>query len=115
MTYLRRSFWVIRCSLWGSILTAYDIHSGKQLWVQRIGGQISATPVSFDGLAFFIDEAGKTVVIDPESSEKVVATNFVGATGEELFRSSIVPCNGQLFIRSDRRLYCVGTVRSGAE
>ena len=98
---------MLAMGLRSSVLTAYDARSGAEQWVKRIGGQISASPIAFGDRAFFIDETGKTLVIDPNSEQKVVATNVLGADRNELFRASITPCQGQLFIRSDRNLYCI--------
>ncbi len=100
---------VLLIGLRGAILTCYDRQNGDELWVKRIGGQASASPIAYDGLAFFIVESGETVVIDPKSEEKIIAINSVGAADDELFRASITPSDGQLFLRSDRNLYCVGT------
>jgi outer membrane protein assembly factor BamB len=100
---------VLLIGLRGAILTCYDRQNGDELWVNRIGGQASASPIAYDGLAFFIVESGETVVIDPKSEEKIIATNSVGAADDELFRASITPSDGQLFLRSDQNLYCVGT------
>ena len=91
----------------GGILTAYDKSDGSEIWVKRLDGQVSASPVSYDGLAFFITESGDTVVIDPKSEEKIIGRNPVGGTEGELFRASITPLDGQLFLRSDQYLYCV--------
>lgn len=95
-------------SLRSSILTAYDTTTGKELWEKRIGGQISASPIAFGGRAFFIDEKGKTLVIDPQAASPIVGTNELIAQDDELFRASITPYEGQLFIRSTRNLYCIG-------
>lgn len=92
----------------GGILTAYSTSDGEELWTERIGGQVSASPVSYDGLAFFLTESGDTVVVDPKAEKKIIATNSIGATEDELFRASITPNNGQLLLRSDQCLYCVG-------
>ena len=99
---------VLVMSLRGAILTGYDKHSGVELWRIRTGGEVSASPISYDGLAFFISVSGKTVVVDPQFA-KVIATNSITAPIDEYFRSSLTPSEGQLFIRSDRNLYCVGT------
>ena len=98
---------VLAVGLRGAILTAYDAHDGKELWVKRLGGQIASSPVAFNGRAFFIDDNGKTVVVAPDSEPAVVATNFLGAAEGEQFRASITPCRGQLFVRSNRYLYCI--------
>ena len=90
------------------ILTCYDSPTGKQLWQERIGGNFSAAPVSFAGLAFFISEAGETVVVKPGDKPNIVATNKLNAADDEIFRASITPSDGQLFVRSDQVLYCIG-------
>lgn len=99
---------VLMMSLRPDALTAYDASSGKELWKLRVGGQASSSPIASEGVAYFLTEAGETVVVDPKSEERIVARNKVGAAPGELFRASITPCEGQLFIRSDRMLYCVG-------
>jgi len=99
---------VLLMSLRPDALTAYDAASGKELWKQRAGGQVSASPVAYDGLAFILTEAGETLVVDPKSDAKIVARNSVGAAKGEMFRASLTPCDGRIYIRSDRFLYCVG-------
>ncbi|MCA9127997.1 MAG: PQQ-binding-like beta-propeller repeat protein [Planctomycetales bacterium] len=98
---------MLAMGLRSSILTAYDAKSGKELWNKRIGGQISASPIAYGGYAFFIDENGKTIVVDPNSAEKVIAQNTIGAASGELFRASITPFRSELFIRSNDNLYCI--------
>ena len=104
---------VLLMSLRPDVLTAYDAASGKELWKQRVGGQVSSSPVSYGGLAFLVTEAGETLVVDPKSEEKIVARNKVGPVKGEVFRASLTPSDGQVFIRSDRTLYCVGKRKSG--
>lgn len=104
---------ILLMSLKPDLLSAYDAASGKELWKQRVGGQVSASPVSYDGLAFLILENGETIVVDPKSEEHIVARNKVGAVKGELFRATLTPSDGQVFIRSDRTLYCIGKRKSG--
>jgi outer membrane protein assembly factor BamB len=99
---------VLLMSLNPDVVSAYDAKSGQELWKQRVGGQSSASPISYEGKAFFITEAGETVVVDPKSDERIVGRNTVGAVKGELFRASITPFDGQVFIRSDKFLYCIG-------
>lgn len=103
---------VLIMSLRPDAVTAYDGTNGQELWKERVGGQVSASPISYNGLAFFIRESGETVVVDPKSEKRIVARNAVGATNDEIFRASITPSDGQVFIRSDRFLYCVGKRKS---
>ncbi len=98
-----------------ALLTAYNKRNGEEVWKIRIGGHASASPISYDGLAIFITEAGDTFVIDPRADGKVIAKNSLRGESDEIFRASITPSNGQLFIRSDQNLYCVGTRRERKE
>ncbi len=97
----------------GAILTAYDRNNGSELWAKRIDGQVSASPVSYDGLAFFLTESGDTVVVDPQSEEKIIAVNSLAATQDEFFRASITPCDGKLYLRSDQCLYRIDNAPGG--
>ena len=101
-------------SLRGSILSGYDTRTGKELWKERIGGQISSSPIAYAGLAFFIDEAGDTTVVDPAGPRHIVRKNSLGGKTDEIFRASITPFQGQAFLRSDRTLYCIGRSDSSA-
>ncbi|MEO2016280.1 MAG: PQQ-binding-like beta-propeller repeat protein [Fuerstiella sp.] len=96
-----------------AILTAYEITSGEEKWRRRVGeaastGQFCATPVTWDGVAFFVAESGKTFAIMPGEDMDIVAVNDVAPESNEIFRASITPSHGQLFLRSDRVLYCIG-------
>ena len=94
-------------------LTAYDVGSGDEKWRRRVGeasatGQFAATPVSWNGIAFFVGETGRTYAIRDNGDMDIVAVNSVNSSDDEIFRASITPSEGQLFIRSNTALYCVG-------
>ena len=95
-------------SLRGAILSGYNIKTGEETWKERVGGQISASPVSFGGLAFFVNEAGETVVVDPVAENKIVRRNSLNPDVKEIFRAAITPSEGQVLIRSNSVLYCIG-------
>ncbi len=94
------------------ILTCYDSQTGKVLWTHRLDGQVSASPIAAKGLAYFQAEDGAVVVIDPATESKAVARNNVQASGDELFRASPAVYDGQIFLRSDKVLYCIGSAAS---
>ncbi len=91
----------------GGIVTEYDATTGSVLWDDRIKGAFSSSPIAANGLVYFQNEAGETTVLSPGATFKVVAQNSLGAKGE-VFRASLAPCNGQIFSRSDKTLYCIG-------
>lgn len=94
------------------ILVAYNTTTGKELWKDRISTKrISGSPVAVEGRAFFLNEAGQTIVVEPGPELKIVATNTVGSSNDEIFRATPTPCQGQFFIRSDQVLYCIGSAK----
>ena len=92
----------------GGILSCYDASTGVMHWQERLGGNHSASPVSFDGLAAFIAEEGEAVLVRPGKELDIVSRSTLTSGSDEIFRSTIIPSGGQLFIRSTKRLYCVG-------
>ena len=91
------------------IATCYDAATGKELWKQRIGGAISASPFAANGHAYLLYEDGQTLVMDPGPVFKEISLNTIGPAAGEIFRASPVPCDGHILLRSDRTLYCVGS------
>ena len=103
---------VLVMSLRPDLLSAYEAATGKNLWRIRVGGQSSSSPIAYGGLAFVVLENGETVVVDPKSEERIVARNKVTPAPGEMFRASLTPSDGQVFLRSDRMLYCIGKRKS---
>ncbi|NQU21591.1 MAG: PQQ-binding-like beta-propeller repeat protein [Candidatus Nealsonbacteria bacterium] len=100
----------------GCLLTAnmsgigvcYDALTGKEHWTARLEGSLTASPMAAGGLAYFQNEAGTTLVIRPGKDLDVIARNHIEPPEGEIFRSSPVPSEGQIFCRSNRALYCIG-------
>lgn len=90
------------------LATMYEARSGKVLWTEKIAGAFSASPVESGGLIYLNSEAGDTLVLRPDARPDVVARNSIGTRTGELFRASIAPIDGRIYLRSDRALYCVG-------
>lgn len=94
----------------GGIVTAYDTADGHEMWRERLSGNFSASPTAWRDLAFFVAESGEVIAIDPSagSETKIVSRSTVGAAEDEIFRSGAVPSEGQIFLRADSALYCIG-------
>ncbi len=93
------------------VICSYDTDKGTELWKGRLGGNFSAAPIAYKGLAFFVrEDNGETVVIKPGAKLEIAARNELGVepNREEVFRSGITPDDGQLLIRSTKMLYCIG-------
>lgn len=89
------------------ILFCYDCATGKELWKERIGANYSSSPLVAEGRAYFTSDAGETVVVVPGEKLNIIAKSTLSSEPDELFRSAIVPNQGQLLIRSTKYLYCV--------
>ncbi len=71
------------------------------------GGQDCSSPIIAGGLIYFVSRSGDMHVIEPGSELKQIAINRVNDDSDEEFGSTPAVANGQLFIRSTKRLYCV--------
>ncbi len=85
-------------------LTAVDAATGAKVWQERVDGIFSASPVAAGGKIYFVSETGETIVVRSGRQPAVIARNDVG---ERLIASPAVS-NGQIFLRSDGQLICVG-------
>lgn len=86
------------------VVTCFDAAKGKQLWQDRLAGAFTASPVLVGDHLYATNEAGKTYILKAGPKFDVVATNSIG---EHVLATPAV-CGGQLFLRTDRHLYCIG-------
>jgi outer membrane protein assembly factor BamB len=85
----------------GGIATCVDAKTGATHWVQRLGGEYSASPVFADGRIYFLSEEGASTVIAPGTVFQRLATSTLD--GEIL--ASMAVSGGSIFIRTDSHLY----------
>jgi outer membrane protein assembly factor BamB len=86
----------------------FEAATGKLLWQERMG-EHHASLVSANGLVYFLNDNGVMHIVKPGSQYNLVAKNDLG---ERTFASPAIS-DGQLFIRGDNRLFCIGkTARS---
>lgn len=91
----------------GGFGTCYHVLSGKRYWVERLGGNFSSSPISANGLVYQNNEEGETIVIRPGKKLDIVARNVI-STDREIFRAAPSASDGQIFLRSNRRVFCIG-------
>ncbi|HEY7498837.1 MAG TPA: PQQ-binding-like beta-propeller repeat protein [Vicinamibacterales bacterium] len=87
------------------VLTAVDAASGDRIWQERVDGVFSASPAAGGGHVYFVSEGGDTIVVKAGRPPQVVARN---ALGERAVASPAIS-NGQIFIRTDKHVFAVGT------
>lgn len=90
----------------GGLVTCLDAKTGKQHYKERLPGAkaIWASPWSYDGKVFAIDEDGVTHVLEAGNSFKVVGKNPLGA---DVYWSTPAIAGGGLFVRGVDTLYAV--------
>jgi outer membrane protein assembly factor BamB len=85
-------------------LNCFDAKSGKRLWIEKLGQHHSASPVLADGRLYLPADDGTTYVVKAGGKFEVLAENPIG---DQCF-SSLAISNGQIFLRGNRALYCIG-------
>ena len=87
------------------IATCRDPGEKKILWKERVSGQCDASVTAADGKIYFCDVNGLTTVIAAGPQFRVIARNALG----EPVQASFAISGGNLFIRGDKHLFCIGT------
>jgi len=95
-------------------LSRVEPKTGKVKWSVDTPGRAryESSPSVADGKIYFINFAGDVVVVDAAKGD-VLKTVAMGDEGDNNTRSSVAVSQGQLFIRTNKRLYCGG--EKGAE
>ena len=86
------------------VASCFLAKTGERLWMERLGGGHSASTISAGGLVYFVSDKGVTSVVKPGPKFEVIAKNEIG----ELVSSSPAISQGQIFIRGEKHLFCVG-------
>ncbi|MCS7024358.1 MAG: PQQ-like beta-propeller repeat protein [Bryobacteraceae bacterium] len=101
-----RRLWVVNDR---GIVYCLDLRTGKEIWgPERIrAGTYSASPVLADGKIYVTNEDGVTTVFRAADRFEVLAENVI----DDYVLSSIAISDGQLFLRTQKYLYCIGQRR----
>jgi len=81
----------------------FEARTGRLMWQERLG-EHHASLVSANGLVYFLNDHGVMNVVKPGPEFVRVAQNEIG---EETFASPAIS-QGQIFLRGDKRLFCIG-------
>jgi len=85
-----------------------DLKTGQALWTERLKGEGKSgtnwsSVMLADGHCYTITQGGDCFVFKASPTFELVAVNALG----ELSNSSIVPSDGELFIRTQAALWCI--------
>jgi outer membrane protein assembly factor BamB len=95
--------------LWSDngIVSCVDAKSGEQRWSERIGGNVSTSPVIAGDKLIGIAEDGTVTVLSATSNFKKFGEVKLGETT----RSTPLVSTNYILLRSDSKLVCVGRIK----
>jgi outer membrane protein assembly factor BamB len=82
----------------------YDAQTGERYWQARLGRGFGSSLVTAGGLVYFPADDGLTKVIKPGKEVEILSENPIG----ELTNSSPAISQGQIFLRGEKHLFCIG-------
>jgi outer membrane protein assembly factor BamB len=94
------------------VMYCLDAKTGTAVWGPErvVSGTYSASPVLADGKIYVTSEDGVTTVLAAGEEFKILAENDL----EAYTLSSLAISEGQIFIRTEDYLYCIGERRQGS-
>lgn len=94
----------------GKSLSRVEPRSGKPKWTVATPGGVKyeASPLAADGKIYIINFSGQVAIHSTASGKLLRVIRMEETIGLAPVRASISAATGQLFIRTARKLYCVG-------
>jgi outer membrane protein assembly factor BamB len=91
-------------------LARIEPSTGRIKWSIETPGRskYEASPTGVDGKIYLMNFAGQVTVVNAEDGE-ILHTVAMGEAGDDHTRSTIAVAHGQLFIRTNGKLFCIGT------
>lgn len=83
------------------IASCVDARTGKLHWNERLGGDFSASPLFANGLIYFTNERGNTIVVRASTTFEKVAENDIG----ERTLASLAASGPAFYLRSEAHLH----------
>lgn len=87
------------------VATCVDLNTGESLWVERLGGNFSASPTLAERRIYFFGEDGRTTVIQPGDQFKVLAENDL----KEKIKATPIFLDGTIIVRTEKGIVRIGT------
>lgn len=89
------------------IAACHEAKTGKEIWSERLGSDVTASPILIGDRIHATAENGKVYVFDAEPRFHLVG---VSSLGENVSATPAVS-DGRLFIRGEQHLFCIGKGR----
>jgi outer membrane protein assembly factor BamB len=85
-------------------LACIELKTGKEVWSEKIPGSIWSSIVLADGKLYAVSQQGVTYVVAAKPQYEEIARNKLDGT---MTRASVVPSDGEIFIRTYKHLWCI--------
>jgi outer membrane protein assembly factor BamB len=94
----------------GANIAAFDVSTGKQLWLKNLGTIQKASPVLADGKLYVGTENGKFYILKPSATGcEILDEDQLGTEAQpEAIIGSAAVSNGRVYFASDSGLYAIG-------
>jgi outer membrane protein assembly factor BamB len=94
----------------GANIGAFDVNTGKQLWLLNLGTIQKASPVFADGKLYVGTENGKFFILKPSATGcEILDEDTLGTEAHpEAIIASAAVSNGRIYVVSDSGLYAIG-------
>lgn len=94
----------------GANIAAFDVNTGKQLWLQNLGTIQKASPVLADGKLYVGTENGKFYILKPSATGcEILDSDTLGSEAHpEPIIASAAVSNGRIYVVSEAGLYAIG-------
>jgi outer membrane protein assembly factor BamB len=100
----------------GANLAAFDLNTGKQLWLKNLGTIQKASPVFADGKLYVGTENGKFYILKPSATGAEILSEV--QLGTEALPDAVIGSaavsNGRVYFASGSTLYCIGKKHNNA-
>ena len=95
-----------RMYLWGDggVVTCIEAASGRQVWMERVGGNYFGSPICINGKLCAMNTKGELVTIAASDTFQILGRNDLG----ELSHATPSVANGVLYLRTQSHLLSVG-------
>jgi outer membrane protein assembly factor BamB len=108
--FYKGRFYVLNGERQTKTIARIDPATGKPDWIGELDtrAKIEASPTGADDKIYFQDFRGQVFIVAADKEFKVVRSISMGDEGDDRVRASIAAADGNLYVRTGGKLYCVG-------
>lgn len=108
--FYKGKFYIVNGERATKTIARVDPKTGKADWIGELQprAKIESSPTAADDKIYFQNFKGEVFVVAAADQFKLLNTIPIGDENDDQLRASIPISDGQLFIRTGKKLYCIG-------